>query len=125
MTDLLQEVLACETRVWDALVTGDAAADAAAMSDDFLGVYPVGFAGKADHGRQLDAGPTVARYRLSDARVLPAGPDHALLIYRADYIRVGRTEEEAMFVSSLWRRQGAGWVNVFSQDTPATGAAVP
>ena len=125
MTALLDELLACETAVWEALVTGDAAADAAALSADFLGVYPDGFAGKADHCGQLADGPTVARYRLTEAQVKPLGADHALLAYRARYVRVGRAEEEEMYVSSIWQRDGTGWVNVFSQDTPATGIAVP
>jgi hypothetical protein len=58
-------------------------------------------------------------------QVKPLGADHALLAYHACYLRVGRAEEEEMYVSSIWRRRGAGWVNVFSQDTPATGIAVP
>ena len=48
-----------------------------------------------------------------------------LLAYQAVYTRVGRQDSETMFVSSIWQRSGAGWVNVFSQDTPATGLAVP
>ncbi len=125
MSALLDELLACETRVWEALVTGDAGADAAALSVDFLGVYPDGFAAKESHTGQLSDGPTVLRYHLSEAQVKPLGPDHALLAYRAAYTRVGHENSEEMFVSSIWRRKGAGWINVFSQDTPATGIAVP
>ncbi|MGI3184424.1 DUF4440 domain-containing protein [Nioella aestuarii] len=125
MNGLLEELLACESRVWEALVTGDAKADSAALSEDFLGVYPDGFAAKDSHIGQLSDGPTVLRYRLSQMRVMPLGSDHALLAYRAEYTRVGRGESEVMFVSSIWRRDGAGWINIFSQDTPATGIAVP
>lgn len=127
MTDdaLLRALLDCERAVWEALVAGDVAADAAALSLDFLGVYPDGFGDKDSHTAQLVAGPTVVRFRLSDARVLPLGRDHALLAYRANYVRVGRSEDEEMFVSSIWRRRGDGWENLFSQDTPATGQAVP
>lgn len=125
MSGLLAELVACETRVWQALATGDTAADAAALSEDFLGVYPDGFAGKDCHTGQLSNGPTVQRYRLSDARVMLLGSDHALLAYRATYLRAGQKDEDVMFVSSIWRRDGAGWVNLFSQDTQATGRAVP
>lgn len=125
MRELLDELLACETRVWEALVAGDCEADAAALAVDFLGVYPDGSAGRDAHSGQVSQGPTVARYRLSEARLLPLCPDHALLAYRATYLRVGRAAEEEMFVSSIWRREGTGWVNVFSQDTPATGIPVP
>lgn len=122
---LMKALVGCETAVWEALVAGDAVADAAALSADFLGVYPDGFAGKDSHLAQLANGPTVARYQLSDIRVMPLGSDHALLAYRATYQRVGQNAWEAMFVSSIWQRQGAGWTNIFSQDTPATGQAVP
>ncbi len=122
---LLDEILACEIRVWDALVSGDAAADGTALADDFLGVYPDGFAGKDSHTGQLTDGATVARFALSEPRVMPLGPGHVLLAYHARYVRIGRDEPEEMYVSSIWRRDDGGWVNVFSQDTPATGVPVP
>ncbi|MCB1396067.1 MAG: nuclear transport factor 2 family protein [Rhodobacter sp.] len=121
---LLTALLECETRVWEALVAGDAAADAAALAEGFLGVYPDGFSGKAAHIAQLAAGPTVTRYRLDQARVLALTGDLAMLVYRAEYLRVGHEAAEVMYVSSLWRRRGAGWENLFSQDTPA-GQGVP
>ena len=119
---LLDELVAAETAVWEALVRGDAKADAEALSEDFWGLYPDGFSGKAEHCAQLDDGPTVARYALSELRVRPLGPDHALLAYRADYIRPGSDTEAAMYVASIWRRGAAGWINIFSQDTPADPA---
>ncbi len=118
-TKLLQELRLHETRVWDALVGGDSKADEAALDDSFLGVYPDGFAGKADHVRQLIDGPTVQTYALSDLRVMRLGNDHAVLSYRADFQRLRRAEPEAMYVSSIWRRTQDGWINIFSQDTPA------
>ncbi len=127
----LAELIACESAVWHALVTGDAAADCRALAPDFLGVYPDGFSGREAHVAQLGSGPTVARFSLSQARLLDLGDDHALLAYRADYRRAGSKVDEAMYVSSIWRRergQGrgpAGWVNVFSQDTPGYGRGVP
>ena len=122
---LSDALLLAEHDVWKALVAGDEAADARALDDDFLGVYPTGFAGKNDHVAQLSGGPTVEAYRLSDVRVVACGPDHALLVYRADYIRPGATIEEAMYVSSLWRHRDGDWINLFSQDTPASGKEVP
>src|SRR3954453_10291357 len=52
--------LELETRVWQALTEGDASADASLLSEDFLGVYPTGFAGRDDHTGALTGGPTVA-----------------------------------------------------------------
>ncbi len=120
----LDEMLVLERRVWQALVTGDGAADAALLAPGFVGVYPDGIAGAGDHAGQLDAGPTVADYTLSEAHIMPVGADHVMLIYRAAFTRVGAGAEEAMYVSSLWRREAGGWRNTFSQDTPV-GPPVP
>lgn len=114
----LEEILSYETRVWEALVTGDKASDEALLMPEFLGVYPEGFANAEDHSAQLNGGASVADYALSEARLLPVGGDHVMLSYLAEFRRVGRSEAEAMYVSSLWQRQGDGWRNLFSQDTP-------
>ena len=73
-TDLHAPLLALETRVWQALVDGDAAADGALLSDDFLGVYPSGYATRGDHVEQLEAGPSVTAFTLSDTRVIDLAP---------------------------------------------------
>lgn len=122
LAELLDHLVSCETRVWDALVVGDPVADAAALHEGFLGVYTDGFAGKADHVGQVAQGPTVQSYVLTDCRVMALGADHAVLSYHAAFLRVGRDAPEAMYVSSIWQRAEQGWVNVFSQDTPASGA---
>jgi hypothetical protein len=117
----IEDFIRLETDVWRALVSGDAVADARLLSDDFLGVYPTGFADRSDHVGQLDAGPTVDEFTLSDERLLVVSDAAVLLAYRAEYRRAPRTakaEVETMFVSSLWCRRGDRWVNVFSQDTP-------
>ncbi len=122
MTDdetLLEDLARCERRVWQALVDGDMAADAAALDDGFLGVYPSGFADKAAHVGQLAEGPTVADFDLSDWWVMRLGVGYPVLSYLACFSRVGTDIPERMFVSSIWRQDGPRWVNVFSQDTPA------
>ena len=122
---LKSTLLSLEEQVWLALVDGNETADEALLCPDFLGVYPTGFAGREDHAGQLEQGPSVAKFRLSEVRCLPLGPDHAMLCYLAAYRRPGQSVDEAMYVSSLWRREGVGWRNLFSQDTPATDIPVP
>ena len=114
--------LARETEVWEALRSGDAEADARLLADDFLGVYSVGFAGKALHLAQLANGPTVAEYRLLDARLITLSNDHVLLCYRAEWRVPGAAADacDSMYVSSLWSRRGDEWLNVFSQDCVAS-----
>lgn len=126
----LEGLLSLETQVWQALVDGDAAADARLLADDFVGVYPTGITGGDEHVAQLAHGPTVATFELSEARMIAVSAAARLLVYRAAYTRPGDDPTpESMFVSSLWcrrndDRRGDRWVNVFSQDTPDTGIAV-
>ncbi len=127
MTDLTIDLfLKLEAAVWDALVAGDPEADRLLLSPDFLGVYTSGFSDRSEHADQLIDGPTVARYKISEALIRTLTDDHVLLSYRADYHRVSNseiTEPDIMYVSSLWSRNEDGWVNVFSQDTPAEAPA--
>jgi hypothetical protein len=123
----IEDFIRLEAEVWCALVSGDAAADTRLLSHDFLGVYPTGFADRSDHAGQLNDGPTVVEFTLSDERLLVLSDSAVLLSYRADYRRAPRaegTELETMYVSSLWCRRDGRWVNVFSQDTPSGRATV-
>jgi hypothetical protein len=110
-----------ERQVWEALLSGDAEADARALSADFLGVYDTGLSDRAEHAAQLAHGPLIVDYLIDRERLLPLAADTALLAYRARFRRHGedrRAPVHTMFVSSIWQRRDGGWVNVFSQDTP-------
>lgn len=120
--DLTDTLLALEAQVWQALVSGDAVADDALLSDDFLGVYDDGFASKSAHVSQLSGGPTVAQFEISQARSRWLGEGHAMLSYRAQFRRTRSDAQEVMFVTSIWQREDGGWRNIFSQDTPAAPA---
>lgn len=112
--------LRLEKAVWRALCEGDAQADGALLADDFLGVYPTGFADKPAHVAQLRDGPTISTFSLSDARVVVLARDVVLLAYKAQFVRQGksgRRKTESMWVSSIWREAAGTWRNVFSQDT--------
>lgn len=123
--DLKNHLFALETQVWEALVSGDGSADEALLAEDFIGVYPDGFAGKDAHVGQLESGATVSDYRLSEVQLQAISEEAALLIYRADYLRQAPDVWEVMLVSSLWQKRSGSWINTFSQDTPLTGAGVP
>jgi hypothetical protein len=110
-----------ESAVWDALVRGDAAADRAQLSEDFLGVYPTGFADRTAHADQLEDGPTVFTYEIMSPVIRTFAVEHVLLSYEARFQRRATGRAERMYVSSLWSRRDNEWVNVFSQDTPAAG----
>ena len=118
----LEELLDLESQVWRALVAGDRDADERLLSADFIGVYPTGFANRAEHVAQLDGGATMAEFALSAARTMELSESLVLLAYRADFRRSGSTRRETMYISSLWADRGGRWVNVFSQDTPISPA---
>ena len=116
----LRGFLELESRVWQALAEGDAAADTALLTADFLGVYPSGYSDRAGHAGQLDQGPTTARYQICEARLRMLSDDLAMLSYRAEFTRAATgATPEAMYVTSIWQREGGHWRGIFSQDTPA------
>ncbi len=114
----LDQILSLEKQVWTALVEGNAQADRALLTPDFLGVYPSGFANRDDHVGQFADAPTMKEYELSDIRLRVLSADVVLLSYRADYLRPDTETWEAMLISSLWERRHDVWINSFSQDTP-------
>ena len=117
----IEQFLRLETEVWEALAKGDGEADARLLSDDFLGVYTVGFADRAAHIAQLADGPTVSEYSLSEGRLMVLADDMVLLAYRAEFRRPGEEAPESVLISSIWQEREGRWVNIFSQDTPAAG----
>ncbi|MCP3977517.1 MAG: nuclear transport factor 2 family protein [Actinomycetia bacterium] len=122
MDDLsVEKFVALETAVWRTLATGDSEADRQLLTEDFLGVYPTGFASRTEHVAQLADGPTMESYEISDARLLVITPAAVMISYRAEFRRRDSSrasQAEVMFVSSLWCERDGQWLNVFSQDTP-------
>lgn len=117
----LEEIVALESQVWQALCTGNRALDAELLSDDFLGVYPSGFSDKQQHCDQLKNGPTVACYLIKEPRLTVLNENLVLLSYLAEWASIKNTNpliKEYMYISSLWKRSGTTWQNTFSQDTP-------
>ncbi len=117
----LEFFIELERQVWDALTLGDAAADEALLAADFVGLYPTGFADRADHAGQLAHGPTVESYSVNEPRLVRISSTAVMLCYRAEFRRLRNGAAgpiEAMYVSSLWVEQAGQWRNVFSQDTP-------
>lgn len=118
--DDVQFFIALEEQVWQAQVTGEAAAERELLPADFLGVDTGGFNDLERHLSQLVDGPVTADFALSEARLLWVGEDAVLLSYRADARAPGEQAAETFFITSLWQRRGDRWWNTFSQDTPGT-----
>ena len=116
--DDVQFFLALEEQVWQAQVTGDAAAERELLPEDFLGVDTGGFNDLERHLAQLADGSITAHFALSEARLLRVGEGAVLLSYRADALSPGSASAETFFITSLWQRREGRWWNTFSQDTP-------
>lgn len=111
-----------ESLVWKALVTGDSQSDASLLAHDFLGVYKSGIAGKDEHVGQLSDGPTVAEFTIDDARIRVLSEGLVLLSYRAEWVRIRKSQQPSKsiaYITSIWKRAGTNWINIFSQDTDA------
>jgi hypothetical protein len=109
-----------ESKVWAALMSGDARADESLLADNFLGVYSTGFAGRDEHVGQLGSGPSVRSYSLSNARGMHLCPGTVILSYLATWSRhrpESTTQQERTYISSIWKQEQGIWRNVFSQDT--------
>jgi hypothetical protein len=120
----IEHFIKLERAVWQALKDGDATADARLLSDDFRGVYRTGMAAKSDHLAQLQRGPSVAWYELSNPEMMVLGEGLVALSYFAHWARAplqSATEPESMVITSIWRLQQGAWKNVFSQDTDLRG----
>jgi hypothetical protein len=115
----IEQFIRLEREVWEALAHGDGQADGRLLSDDFLGVYTVGFADRAAHVAQLADGPTVTEFSLGEARLMVLTDDMVLLAYRAEFTRPGDDAAESVLISSIWCERDGRWVNIFSQDTPS------
>ena len=115
----IEQFIRLEREVWEALAHGDGQADGRLLSDDFLGVYTVGFADRAAHVAQLADGPTVTEFSLGEARLMVLTDDMVLLAYRAEFTRPGDDAAESVLISSIWCERDGTRVNIFSQDTPS------
>lgn len=113
----VQHFVELESRVWDALVAGDPEADAAMLTDDFVGVYETGVSGKTEHCKQLENGPVVEHYQILQPRILIISECSVMLSYLAEWTQPGNPALKKMYVSSLWQESGESWKNSFSQDT--------
>jgi len=116
----ISTLIQLESRVWDALKSGDIKEDSRLLSDEFLGVYDTGFAGKEDHINQLSDGPTVHAYRIENPKMIILSSDTALLSYKAVWSRIKmgiKGKQEVVYISSIWKLTKGKWINIFSQDT--------
>lgn len=117
MPEGLPFFLAREQEVWEALRRGDVASANVLLAENFLGVYESGLNSKAQYLSRLSNGPVVEHYRIEVERFMSVSPTLVLLTYKASWVEATQAPRRAYITSAWEHREGAGWVNVFSQDT--------
>ena len=126
MTLSLEDCIALEQQVWNAMLNGDPEADKRALTENFLGVYETGFSDRETHCKAMAHGPIAKSYTISEARLLGLSEEIVILSYLATWVPIrngNAQQEEVMYISSVWQKSGDSWLNVFSQDTPKKTAS--
>ena len=112
------EIEALERRGWQALSGSDGAAFYAdLMADDGLMVFPRLVLDKKHTIRAIAAERPWSTFNLEDLRFTQAGPDGAVVTYRATAQREGDAPYRALMSSVYARRDGA-WRLVLHQQSP-------
>jgi hypothetical protein len=114
-----EDLVELERAGWEALSTDGAAAPwyEEVLAGDVLFLLPGGMVidDRSEVVRSMDGTPWSA-FELSDLRVLPLGPDAAVVAYRATATREGTTYE-ALFTST-YVREDQQWHLAVHQQTP-------
>jgi RNA polymerase sigma factor (sigma-70 family) len=115
----LEALLALETRVWEAIKQRDVATLRKLCAADFLAIHSDGSRLALDEFLAWLPDVEIKSYTLKDTRLIPLGPDAAMLVYLAETrtVFLGWAEEGRTQVSTTWVRRNREWRNVFSQET--------
>ena len=115
---MAHELEGLERRGWEALSGPDGAAFYAdLMADDGVMVFPGMVLDRHRTLRAIAAEPPWSEFDLSDLRVIEAGPDSGVVVYRANARRAGEAPYHALMSTAYVRRDGR-WRLVLHQQTP-------
>jgi len=120
---LRDTLVGLEKQSWVAWKGHDAGFFAGFLSDDHVEVGPRGILGKADIVAGVGSPACkVESYAVDNFKFTRVAEDTALLAYRAEQKTTcgGFSVPSPAWVSSLYVKRGARWVNVLFQQTPIT-----
>lgn len=115
---LLKNLLAEETKVYEALKHKDHATLAKLLHEQYYAVLPE--VGRLPLEKVLELQTTINSYKITDAVAIPVGQDSAILSYKFTWsgIRHGKEGENVTaFATSVWSKHDGGWHAVFYQET--------
>jgi RNA polymerase sigma factor (sigma-70 family) len=116
---LVDTLLALEKRGWEATKKKDVPTLRKMHPKDFVAILSDGTRYTREDFFKAFPLFEIKKYSLSDVRLLPLGPDAAILIYKAETqaVVLGETYAEETQFSSTWVRRNGEWRNVFYQET--------
>ena len=120
---LLKQLSAKETQLWEAWKNKNAKPFQANLSADSVMIGGGGISNKADSIKEItSAACDVKSYSLSDWKLTMIDADAVLLTYKGmqDGTCGGVTLPAAAWASSVWIKRGGRWVNFSHQETPVT-----
>jgi ketosteroid isomerase-like protein len=117
---LFEELMQLERKTWDANLAGDGGYYDRFLTDDAVVVSPWGVQGKPAvvAAITVNALPYTG-YELDQERLVPLGPDAALVTYRAVVRgeRGGEPFTHTVYATSAYRREGGVWRGPFHQQS--------
>jgi RNA polymerase sigma factor (sigma-70 family) len=117
--ELMDTLMTLEKRSWEATKKKDIETLRKLCAQDYVAIISDGSRLTFDGFIALFPLFEVKSYAISDVRVLPVGPDVAILIYKAktQTAVLGMTVKEVSQFTSTWARRDGEWRNVLYQET--------
>lgn len=121
MTNTSESIVRLERRVWQAVVKNDGAALAELFADDYVEITLEGKRVlKADVVNESPQIDNIRSYSIAQERVIPLGPDRALLSYHLTLTGECRGVEISpadRWATSIWVQSSDGWKCSFFQQS--------
>ncbi len=95
---------------WEAWKNQDAASNNAIIAEDFNSFWPDGSRHIGKPTALQMAEQPITGYKLSQLRVVPVGPDAALVTYFADITIPSDNVEYHMAVGEVWAKRNGQWL---------------
>jgi ketosteroid isomerase-like protein len=119
------ELVALETKAFDAWKNKDRKFFENFLTDDFVGLGPTGRMDRASLIKDIvDTKCDIKSFSFSDAQMTPAGADAAVLTLKAaeDYSCEGKKAPPATWAATVYVRRGDQWKAIYHNEIPVGGA---
>lgn len=115
-------IVGLEEQILQAAVNSDVKITAALLAPDFQDVGEYGIWDKAKSLSETANPPSPQSLSMNEVHFSQLAPTAFLLTYKLNEVDIdqGKPVPSTKYVSSLWVNRGGKWLNVLSQDTPAT-----